>query len=511
MSPSAIVSGGGMNGYANGHEEKRERHASQNRSCIPSTDPDVLHDLICVGFGPASLAIATALHDALSSSSLSQKSTRVCGATPKVAFLERQPHFAWHDGMLLPDAKMQISFMKDLATLRDPRSEFTFINYLHRQNRLVQFINLGTFLPFRTEYNAYMHWCADWFRHVVHYGQNVHGVVPDEPRAIGGKVDFFRITSTDLETGEIRRWRARHVVIAAGGEPKIPAVLSHKHPRIIHSSSYLKSLPYLLPDKNAHYNVAIIGSGQSAAEIFDDLQSKYPNSSTSLIIKGAALKPSDDSPFVNEAFDPCRVDEMFQAPSSFRAASIANDRNTNYGVVRLELLERLYEKMYQQRLSHPDERNWDHRILPYRMVAGAEDVPGAKRMRLILQDCSGRYLDHEQKEYETIMVDAVVLATGYVRNAHEGMLHSARHLMSGGDAPNKDWKVGRDYRVQMDPRKVSSSAGVWLQGCNENTHGLSDTLLSVLAVRGGEIVESIFGQSITKHDDCINGFVDNDH
>lgn len=296
MSPSAIVNGGGMNGHANGHEERPRRYTSQKRSCIPPTDPEVLHDLICVGFGPASLAIAAALHDAMASSSLPRNSSRLCGESPKVAFLERQSHFSWHDGMLLPEAKMQISFMKDLATLRNPRSEFTFINYLHCQNRLVQFINLATFLPFRTEYKDYMQWCADWFRDIVHYGQGVHEVVPDEPQETRGTVNSFSIMSTDVETGQTRRWRARNVVIAAGGEPKIPAVLPRKHPRMIHSSSYLKSLPYLLPDKDAVYKVAVIGSGQSAAEVFDDLQTRYPNSSTFLIIKGAALKPSDDSP-----------------------------------------------------------------------------------------------------------------------------------------------------------------------------------------------------------------------
>lgn len=285
-----------MNGHTDGHEEQPRRYSRQNRSCIPPADPEALHDLICVGFGPASLAVAVALHDALVPSSFPRRPSAGCGQSPKVAFLERQPHFAWHDGMLLPEAKMQISFMKDLATLRDPRSEFTFINYLHRQNRLVQFINLGTFLPFRTEYNDYMRWCADWFTDIVHYGQEVQEVAPDERDETSGKVVSFSIISTDVETGETRRWRARHVVIAAGGEPKIPAALPRMHSRIIHSSSYLKSVPYLLPDKDAQYRVAVIGSGQSAAEIFDDLHTRYPNSSTSLIIKGAALKPSDDSP-----------------------------------------------------------------------------------------------------------------------------------------------------------------------------------------------------------------------
>ncbi len=84
---------------------------------LESPDVDAVQDLICVGFGPASLAIAVALHDALEAGSLAP--------TPKVLFLEKQEHFAWHAGMLLPGAKMQISFMKDLATLRNPRSAFT--------------------------------------------------------------------------------------------------------------------------------------------------------------------------------------------------------------------------------------------------------------------------------------------------------------------------------------------------------------------------------------------------
>ena len=48
--------------------------------------------------------------------------------------------------------------------------------------------------------------------------------------------------------------------------------------------------------------VAVIGGGQSAAEVFHNLHARYPACKTNLIIRGAALKPSDDSPFVNEIF-----------------------------------------------------------------------------------------------------------------------------------------------------------------------------------------------------------------
>lgn len=175
---------------------------------------------------------------------------------------------------------------------------------------------------------------------------------------------------------------------------------------------------------------------------------------------------------MNEVFDPCRVDELYCQPSEVRAASIAADRATNYGVVRIELLERLYEKMYQQRLFHPDQRDWKHRILTCKMVSGVEDLPGRKSVRLSLQDVSGRHPENGRME-ETLVADAVVVATGYVRDAHEDILRSARHLMPEGDAPDKRWAVGRDYRIHMDARKISPTAGIWLQGCNESTHGVS--------------------------------------
>lgn len=51
---------------------------------------------------------------------------------------------------------MQISSLKDLATPSEPRSRFTFLNYLFEKGRLNQFINLGTFLPTRAEYEDYL-------------------------------------------------------------------------------------------------------------------------------------------------------------------------------------------------------------------------------------------------------------------------------------------------------------------------------------------------------------------
>ena len=55
-----------------------------------------------------------------------------------------------------------------------------------------------------------------------------------------------------------------------------------------------------------------------------------------------------------------------------------------------------------------------------------------------------------------------------------------------------DWMseqgVERCYRL---PMAKGCRANIFLQGCCEETHGLSDTLLSVLAVRSQEVVDAL--------------------
>ncbi|KAG0652966.1 L-ornithine N(5)-monooxygenase [Hyphodiscus hymeniophilus] len=461
----------------------------QPTNCHASThhhlhSQDELLDLICIGFGPASLAVAIALYENSTSSSASSQ--------PKVLFLEKQPQFAWHAGMQLPGAKMQISFLKDLATPRDPRSKFTFLNYLFENGRLNQFINLGTFLPTRMEYEDYLRWCATHFERegAVSYAMDVESVRAGE-KSKDGKVASFIVSARD-QHGDLVTRRARHVMIAVGGRPAIPQSLQGlKH--VAHSSQFATAISRIQQQEAGRpLKFAVIGSGQSAAEIFNDLWERFPTSQVKLIIKGASLRPSDDSPLggsVNEIFDPDRVDSIYNQKPSDRAAATSLDRGTNYGVVRLELLEHLYEKLYMQRLLKPEENQHRCRIITNRMVLSAKQssVYGIT-LKLGLPEHKGA--EEDQNAYEELQVDYVFAATGYKRNAHEEMLSETRDLLPSDLEKEREFPVARNYRIQWDENKVASEAGVWLQGCNEGTHGLSDTLLSILAVRGGELVNT---------------------
>lgn len=449
------------------------RHLVQSRQSMATTDMaiktpsmDEVHDLICVGFGPASLAVAIALEEANSSNPRFR---------PKVSFLERQPKFAWHSGMQLPGAKMQISFLKDLASPRNPRSRFTFLNYLHQQNRLNTFINLGTFLPTRLEYEDYLRWCAGHFekRREVSYGQEVVEVTPDLSQS-GGKVMQFRVVSRDTKTNRTTTRLARHVVISVGGKAVIPKVFQQNHDKVVHSSQYSMRVREVLPDRLKPYNIAVVGSGQSAAEIYNDLPSRYPNAKVTLVVKGSALRPSDDSPFVNEIFDPDRVDRLYRQGADARAKAIVMDRATNYGVVRLDLLERLYEHLYIQRIRTPNPDDWKVLIKNNMEVVKTDNVLDDGEEKLLLRLNKLRDDGSVGSESEDMTVDVVFSATGYIRNTHESLLRNTGDLLrQPHQAGGAKFPVRRDYKIDFDEEKVAESAGVWLQGCNESTHGVS--------------------------------------
>ena len=239
------------------------------------------YDLICIGFGPASLAIAVALRD--------------LHVDARILFLERQSHFAWHAGMLIPSARMQISFLKDLATFRDPQSHFTFLNYLKKKGRLEAFANLGTFLPLREEFNDYLTWAAGHFNDCVKYGTEVNSVqgIYQGPHRL---VNRWLVTCRDQSNNACLKLISKKVVVAVGGSPKLPRGLHSFGPKIRHSSQYLEAISDTDLKDGSGKRFAVIGAGQSAAEIFEDLMHRFPKAHIKLFISASALKPSDDSP-----------------------------------------------------------------------------------------------------------------------------------------------------------------------------------------------------------------------
>lgn len=416
--------------------------------------PEPVYDLVGVGFGPANLALAVALEE---------RGQAGGGAV----FLERRDRFAWHPGMLLEDATMQVSFLKDLATLRNPTSRYTFLSYLHERGRLVDFVNQKSFFPTRIEFHDYLEWAAARFHGAVRYGIEALETLPVTR---DGRVEALDVIARSAGSGERLALRTRNLVVASGLRPRMPAgITASEH--VWHSADLLDRVAGRAGrDPRV---CAVVGAGQSAAEATAYLHGRFPDAEVYAVLPRYGYSPADDSPFANRVFDPGAVDDFFTAAPAIKETFFEYHANTNYSVVDIDLIEELYRRAYRE--SVRGRRRL--RLLNLTRVVGARERPGGVVLRL---ERAGRTT--------ALDTDIAVFATGYDQMDPAGLLGPVACLCKRDGRGLL--RVGRDYRVETSG---AVTAGIYLQGGTEHTHGISSSLLSNLADRAWTIAESITG------------------
>ncbi len=425
-------------------------------------DEQPVHDLVGIGFGPANLALAIAIaeHNAHSGGARALRT----------AFIERQREFGWHRGMLLAGATMQVSFLKDLATMRDPSSRFTFLRFLHERGRLVDFMNQKTFFPTRIEFHEYLSWCAAAVDGQVRYGRQAHSV---QAPGDGDTVDVLEVHSrpADDSTAAAETLRTRNLVVGTGLTPKLPEGVE-LGPRVWHNRDLLPNHRSLAG--RPHHRFAVVGAGQSAAETVEFLHREYPDAEVCAIFSRYGYSPADDSPFANRIFDPGAVDDFYSAPEEIKQSLLDYHSNTNYSVVDPDLIEQLYRTSYQEKIAGAERL----RFLNTTSLAAVEEREGDVRLHL-------RPLI--EGEPYTLDCDAVVMATGYRAADPRALLGPlAEECLTDGQGR---LRISRDHRVLTTPRV---RAGIYVQGAiAQHTHGITSSLLSTLAVRSGEICDAL--------------------
>jgi L-ornithine N5-oxygenase len=418
---------------------------------------DGVHDVLGIGFGPSNLALAIAVDE---------HNRTTGGAAVDAVFVEKQDAFGWHRGMLIDDATMQVSFLKDLVTMRDPTSAFSFVAYLHDRGRLVDFMNHKTLFPLRIEFHDYLEWAARRMSHLVHYGSEVVDVQPVR--------DDDAVWAFDVTVGgrdPIVR-RARNLVIGAGLEPRMPPGIE-RSARVWHNRDFLRGVERLAGGPPPSRFV-VLGAGQSAAEVTGYLHREFPDSEVCAVFARYGYAPADDSPFANRIFDPEAVDLYYSAPPAVKRMLFDYHRNTNYSVVDTELIEELYRRAYQEKVTGRERL----RIMHACKVLGVEDGNDGAVLTTLEALATG--------ERTVLDSDAVIVATGYRPVCPLELLGQARSLCATSDCGMV--RVGRDYRIDAT---CEMRAGIYLQGATEHTHGIGSTLLSNTAVRAGEILDSI--------------------
>lgn len=414
-------------------------------------------DLIGVGFGPSNLALAIALEE---------HNQRGDAVPLDAVFLERQPRFGWHRGMLIDGATMQVSFLKDLVTMRDPASRFSFLSYLSDRERLADFINSKSLFPTREEFHDYLEWAAGQLDHLVRYDCEVVRIHPvwDHDR-----VEQLDVVVRGRNGGEGAVHRARNVALAPGLRPDLPPGVTPSA-RIWHNHDLLDRVA-TLPSAPARF--VVVGAGQSAAEATEHLHRRFPSAEVCAVFARYGYSASDDTPFANRIFDPDAVDHFFDAPDDVKRRLVSYHRDTNYSVVDPDLIAELYRRSYQEKVT--GQRRL--RILNVSEVIDVEELAGGVRVVVEFLPTGER---------RTLAADAVVYATGYRPVDPTELLGEVAPLCQR-TATGK-LAVERDYRVRTTD---DLRCGIYVQGPTEHTHGITSTLLSNTAVRVGEIVDSV--------------------
>ncbi|WP_207939039.1 lysine N(6)-hydroxylase/L-ornithine N(5)-oxygenase family protein [Actinomadura darangshiensis] len=411
-----------------------------------------VHDVAGIGFGPSNLALAVALEEEH-------------GPGVDAVFFEKQPRFGWHRGMLIDGATMQVHFLKDLVSLRNPASPYSFLSYLHARGRLVDFVNHKTMFPTRLEFHDYLEWTAAAFAGRVRYGTEVVALRPHDDETL----EVVVRRDDELETH-----LARNVVIAAGLDPVLPEGLRPGE-RIWHTEDLLTRL-----DERKDWNprrLVVVGAGQSAAEAVEYLHRTFPGTEVCAVFTRYGYSPADDSSFANRIFDPAAVDHYYAAPDEVKRMLFDYSRNTNYSVVDLDLIDELYRRAYAEKVAGAERL----RILNVSRVEDVRDGPDGVRVR------TGFLPTGETAELDA---DAVVYATGYrERDPFHLLGEAGAHCRTGPDGRPV---MERDYRIATEPGR---EWGVYLQGATEHSHGIASSLLSMTAVRTGEIVRSMARRS----------------
>ncbi len=205
------------------------------------------YDFIAIGIGPFNLGLAclTEPVDALNG-----------------LFLDQNDGFDWHTGMMLESAHLQTPFMADLVTLADPTSRYSFLNYLKQQGKLYSFYIRENFFMMRKEFNQYCQWACEQLTS-LQFSTRVELVTWDTA------LECYLVHARSTKSGDQQVYRARRLVLGTGPSPWMPACARQAGGNVHHSSAYLPNKEQVQNAKS----ITVVGSGQSAAEIYYDLLS----------------------------------------------------------------------------------------------------------------------------------------------------------------------------------------------------------------------------------------------
>lgn len=414
-----------------------------------------VYDCIGIGIGPYNLSLAA----------LMEEKTDL-----QVKFFDQTPEFQWHPGMLINLTDLQVPFIADLVTFANPQSRYSYLNYLHTHNRLYKFFFFQKFEMPRQEYNDYARWVVSQLS-CCQFHSEVIGVTDEG--------DCYKVVIDNRLTDEREIYYAKHVVMGTGSKPLIldgmdglPDVDVH------HTSKYLFH-------KNTTMewsSITIVGSGQSAAEVFFDLLKEQENRSYQLtwLTRSEGILQLESSKLGQEFFAPDYVDYFHGLTYEKRVEALATLDQLRNGIDP-DTLNNIYNILYNHSVS---DSSPDITIQPLTEVSKIR-----KEEDQYVLNCR-QWQEERDFSYQT---DKVILATGYKPNIPEWFFEEFEDKIVWED--EKKYKVSRNYKLEFKENKDRGHHFYTVTSL-EHSHGAGATNLGLAVDRNIQIINDIVGKEV---------------
>jgi lysine N6-hydroxylase len=406
------------------------------------------HDVIGIGLGPFNLGLACLLDPV---------------DDVDAVFLEARDELAWHPGMMLDDATLQVPFLADLVTMADPTSRWSFLNFLKETGHLYPFYIRESFYPLRREYDDYCRWAADRLDS-VRFGQAVTRVEWDGAAYV-------------VSTAAGDAFRGRRLVLGVGTQPRLLDCVREAGGPAIHSASYLDHKARL----QRCSDITIVGSGQSAAEIYQDLLAESPDRDYRLtwLTRSPRFFSMEYTKLTLELTSP-EYTAYFQGLPELTRARLLRDQRSLYKGISGDLVNDISDLHYRLRVTGDGPRT---------TLVTNTSVTGAR------WDGSAYDLDlhHEEtREDFGLRTEGLVLATGYAPAVPE-FLEPVRDRIRW----DHRGRFAASATYAVDTRQdQGGSPEIFVQNAEEHTHGFVAPDLGMGAYRNSVIVAALTGREV---------------
>ena len=396
------------------------------------------YDFVAIGLGPFNLGLAA----------LTEPIEDLDGL-----FLEARPQFDWHPGLMLPDATLQVPFLADLVSMADPTSRWSFLNYLKQSGHLYSFYIRESFFPLRREYNDYCRWVCDHLDN-VRFDSPVTRVEHDATAYVVHTPDAV--------------FRTRRLVLGTGTAPVLPPSCAGLEAH--HAAHYLANKAEL----QAGSSITVVGSGQSAAEVYADLLGDIESHDYELnwITRSPRFFPLEYTKLTLEMTSPEYTGYFQSLPDERRAQVLAGQKGLYKGISS-DLVNDIFDELYRLRV-HGGART---------MLATNIEVTAVGRG-------DGAFelgLRHAETEEDFVLrTDGLVLATGYAGDV-PGFLDPVMDRID----------LDEECRFVAGPSYAVDPEGeVFVQNAELHTHGFVAPDLGMGAYRNSVIIAAMLGREV---------------